>query len=175
MESKKCIICGKAKPLTKYYAHKRMKDGHLNKCKSCCKAYIKEHTKKKKQDTEWAWKEKERCRLKAKRARELGKHNTCKNPDYIYSPIKRKATTAAQRLPCPDGHHKHHWSYNQEHWKDVIILSVKDHFRVHSYTIYDPERMMYRTIHGKLLGTRQEAEDYYKYILSLPDGTYPEK
>lgn len=34
---KKCFKCGKAKPLSAFYAHKRMSDGHLNKCKACTK------------------------------------------------------------------------------------------------------------------------------------------
>jgi hypothetical protein len=32
---KPCIRCGAAKPLTEFYTHPRMADGHLNKCKDC--------------------------------------------------------------------------------------------------------------------------------------------
>lgn len=34
---KKCIKCKKDKSIPHYYKHKHMSDGHLNKCKECCK------------------------------------------------------------------------------------------------------------------------------------------
>jgi len=36
---KSCINCGKLKELEDYYVHPKMKDGHLNKCKACCKLH----------------------------------------------------------------------------------------------------------------------------------------
>ena len=40
---KTCFKCGAEKPLTDYYKHKKMADGHLNKCKSCTKSDAKNH------------------------------------------------------------------------------------------------------------------------------------
>lgn len=37
---KKCFKCCIKKPLTDFYKHARMKDGHLNKCIECCKNYV---------------------------------------------------------------------------------------------------------------------------------------
>lgn len=34
---KKCFKCGSEKPLEDFYAHPKMGDGHLNKCKECTK------------------------------------------------------------------------------------------------------------------------------------------
>lgn len=36
---KTCFKCGEEKSLAGFYANKEMADGHLNKCKTCVKAY----------------------------------------------------------------------------------------------------------------------------------------
>lgn len=41
---KRCFVCSVEKPIDEFHAHKQMKDGHLNKCKVCTRAYIKQHT-----------------------------------------------------------------------------------------------------------------------------------
>ena len=40
---KTCFKCGAEKPLTEYYKHPAMADGHVNKCKECNKKDVKEH------------------------------------------------------------------------------------------------------------------------------------
>ena len=40
---KVCFKCGAKKPLTDYYKHKAMADGHLNKCKACARLDVKKN------------------------------------------------------------------------------------------------------------------------------------
>tara|TARA_R110002020_G_C15997127_1_gene749880 strand:+ start:137 stop:616 length:480 start_codon:yes stop_codon:yes gene_type:complete len=43
MPEKICITCNTLKPLSEYYKHAAMKDGHLGKCKECQKANTKKN------------------------------------------------------------------------------------------------------------------------------------
>lgn len=43
---KPCKHCGETKPLSAFYKHKAMKDGHLNVCKPCRDAYVKSWDRK---------------------------------------------------------------------------------------------------------------------------------
>lgn len=178
---KECIRCGEAKDLSHFYKHKGMADGHLNKCSSCCKKEAKEREEKQRQNPDWVEKERERGREKYRRLGYKNKHKETYEQKKLamkrYAekyPEKVNAKTKSQRLkPKIKGNHLHHWSYNEKHYKDVIELSVQDHYTIHRYIIYDQERMMYRVAVelglwkvGTLLDTREKSENYYNQVLS---------
>jgi len=65
------------------------------------------------------------------------------------------------------GNELHHWSYNEEHWVDLIELPRRDHAKLHRYMYYDHESKMYLTIDGKLLDTKEKHIAYYESIMNL--------
>ena len=71
---KTCFKCQMNLPITEFYAHKRMADGHLNKCKKCTRKDTADHVAlKSATDLEWLLAERERHRLKAVRQRQEGR------------------------------------------------------------------------------------------------------
>lgn len=171
---KKCFKCGLEKPLTEYYVHKQMADGHLNKCKSCTKKDVDEREKKLRNDSEWLEKEKSRQREKYNRLNYKEKHK--KTPEVKKrdmqnyrknNPEKYRARNKSQRIEVKvKGNHLHHWSYNKIHATDVIELNPKNHALIHRYLRYDKATFMYKTLEGILLDTREYHENYINDVIS---------
>lgn len=171
---KKCINCGKLKDIECYYKHKQMSDGHLNKCKECCKyqASIRESSLRA-TNQEWVEKDRKRARDKyyklgykdkykpsAESKREIMRRYKEKYPEKL-----RALNLSSNLRPKISGNQLHHWSYNIGDEKSVIELSVSNHNLAHRFMIYDQERMMYRTLSGELLDTKERHEEYINFVI----------
>jgi len=173
---KECFKCKKIKEYSEFYKHKQMGDGYLNKCKECTKKDVKIDYIKNIQNPEWHEKERARGREKYHR---LGQkkplyENKCKSikKHKVLYPEKQLAKNSSQRVVLDFiGAERHHWSYNKEHYKDVISLTKKDHMKAHRFIIYDQERMMYRRYDtNELLDTKESHNLFIRYCIEFkPD------
>lgn len=157
-----------------------MGDGHLGKCKVCCKTQARERENNLRQNSKWVEKERERGRLKFHRL-----YKGAKTPPDIKRkamanykakyPEKIAAHSAISNVKIPNGKHGHHWSYNKEHYKDLIFIAHADHYTAHRFMIYDQERMMYRTKDGILLDTKEAHVEYINQFIETKIALYNEK
>jgi hypothetical protein len=128
------------------------------------------------QDPVWAEKEAERQRkkeqkryyTKLKGTEEYNAKSRVNRAKWLSKyPEKRKAHTEASNLPCKKGNHNHHWSYRPEHTKDVIEISMQDHYYIHRYMKYRPDMLMYETLDGVLLDSRDKHIEFIERVLKL--------
>lgn len=171
-----CLRCNSSKNVDDFYKHPQMSDGYLNICKTCKRTEAKEREERLRKNPEWVEKERERGREKYNRLNYKNIKPSYENKkkhmiryNKIY-PEKYKAKNSSQRISCPKGFHRHHWSYNEEHWKDVIILESKEHSDLHRFIEYD-ESFYYRTAinigkfkRGDLLDTREKHLEFLEII-----------
>ncbi len=143
---KHCIICGTLKPIDDYYAHPKMRDGHINKCKECAKMHSDQRRKIKELDPIWMAKEASRHRAKTRKAYAAGvRYDKAGESSRRYSernPQKKWCHSAVNnavrdgrllKMPCEKcGNEKseaHHDDYTRP--LDVRWLCRKHHMELH--------------------------------------------
>jgi hypothetical protein len=130
---KQCFKCEASKPLSEFYRHSQMADGHLNKCKECAKRdAVVTRYRRILNDPQWVEKERVRAREKTRRT-----WRSWPKPD----PVKRKARIAVGnavrdgkliRKPCQvcgAKAHAHHTDYSKP--LEVVWLCSAHHGEQH--------------------------------------------
>jgi hypothetical protein len=157
---KRCIRCGNDKELNDFYVHPQMRDGHLNKCKECCKevANIREKTLRK-NSKEFC--EKERLRSQEKYYRLNYKELQFEqNKLKIYKNGKYK--NLSRDLKLPSDKNAHHWNYSLI--EDIIILDKNFHRFIHRYLILNENSLIFETKNGEVLDTKRKHLEFIEKL-----------
>jgi len=135
---KKCFRCKLTKPLTDFYKHKQMKDGHLNKCKECSRKDVRRRYYDPESNLKIREYEKKRFQDPERKARvtEYFRKMRQNNPDKFKARTKLNNAVrdgVIAREPCEVcGHHKveaHHPDYNEP--LNVKWLCRRHHLEEH--------------------------------------------
>lgn len=157
MENKKCRKCGIIKPISEFYTHPKMLDGHLNVCKDCVKKTERERYNKNTEKEGFYEKERIRGREKYRRL------YAGKTISHIHKENSNTRRRFASRGIDISGKELHHWNYNE---KDaVFLLTPRQHKKVHKYLTFDESTNLFR-IEGKLIDTMEKHREVLMKILN---------
>lgn len=141
--NKVCFKCGESKPLSDFYKHSRMADGHVNKCKECNKVDVRlnrnskidyyheyDRVRGRDRDSERSKKQLEMQPVKRKLFNEKYKARTAVQNAVTSGKITKPCT--CQFCGCSDRRiEAHHSSYSEDMYLVVTWLCTVCHGKVH--------------------------------------------
>jgi hypothetical protein len=138
---KNCFKCLTAKPLSEFYAHKQMADGHLNKCKSCTKKDVFERRHGEARDKVLEY---ERTRSKTEKRKKLREEiqktyrlnfkERANANVKLRRAVKKGLVTKLDCFVCGKKAEAHHPDYSRP--LDVVWLCVEHHKQAHALVHY---------------------------------------
>lgn len=162
--TKICFKCKRELPLSNFYKHPQMADGHLNKCKECTKADVHGNYLKNLDNPDYVEKERKRGRDKYHR---LYKGKETQRPQHGDRNARRYIENRVGKLP--EDAELHHWNYNFPY--KVFQLSRRHHARLHKLIVFDEESQCF-SYKGKLILTKEEHEALIKEVMPEEPYTY---
>ena len=162
MQHKICFKCGRDLPLSEFYVHPQMGDGHLNKCKECTKKDVHNHYTKNSQVEEYMNKERQRGREKYKRLGYIGKPSRTMHLTNNGSArnIHRDLRDIGIDLR---GKECHHWNYNYP--RSVFVLTRRTHKLLHKHLKLNIDTGILSTLEGEQILTLEQAKKLFETIL----------
>lgn len=160
--TKICFKCRRELPLSNFYKHPQMADGHLNKCKECTRTDVHDNYLKNLDSPDYVEKERERGRDKYHR---LYKGNHSKR--HGGGGARKYIENRVGKLP--ENVELHHWNYNFPY--KVFQLSRRHHARLHKLIVFDEGSKCF-SYKGKLILTKEGHEALIKEVMPEEPYTY---